>query len=561
MTLLLMLGPVAAGLAGTLAPAFGYLPALGGDAFSLAPWRALAETPGIARSAWLSLSTGLLSTLLSLIIALAIVAATQGTRSFALVSRALSPLLSLPHAAAAFGLAFLIAPSGWIMRWLSPWATGLDRPPDVLVVHDPAGLALVAGLVAKEVPFLLLMTLAALGQADARRARLAALSLGYGPMAGWAKAVGPAVYRQIRLPVFAVLAYAMSVVDVAQILGPTTPPPLSVRLVEWMRDPDLALRFKAAAGAVLQIGLVALALGLWRLGEIAVARLHRAWCWAGWRHAGDTAVRAAGGLAGLGLAGGMAVGLAGLAVWSVAGLWRFPDALPGTLTGRIWLREAGSILDPAATTCIIAGLAAAIALALTVACLQTEARRGTAHGNGVAAGRRARGLWLLYLPLLVPQTGFLFGLQIAVSAAGLPPGLAVVTAAHLVFVLPYVFLSLSGPWRAWDTRLGVAAGALGAGSAGVLWRVRLPMLAAPLLTAFAVGWAVSVGQYLPTLLLGAGRVATLTTEAVALAAGGDRRMIGVWALVQALAPLPAFALALGLPALIWRRRRGMTAAR
>ena len=34
--------------------------------------------------------------------------------------------------------------------------------------------------------------------------------------------------------------------------------------------------------------------------------------------------------------------------------------------------------------------------------------------------------------------------------------------------------------------------------AGVLWRVRLPMLLAPVLTAFAVGFAVSVGQYRPT---------------------------------------------------------------
>ena len=71
------------------------------------------------------------------------------------------------------------------------------------------------------------------------------------------------------------------------------------------------------------------------------------------------------------------------------------------------------------------------------------------------------------------------------------------------------------------------------------------MLLAPILTAAAVGFAVSVGQYLPTLLIGGGRVETLTTEAVALAAGGDRRLIGVYALMQTLAPFAGFALALG----------------
>ena len=83
------------------------------------------------------------------------------------------------------------------------------------------------------------------------------------------------------------------------------------------------------------------------------------------------------------------------------------------------------------------------------------------------------------------------------------------------------------------------------------------MLLAPILTAFAVGFAVSVGQYLPTLLVGGGRIQTLTTEAVALSAGGDRRAIGVFALAQTVAALLPFALALALPAFVWRNRRGV----
>jgi putative thiamine transport system permease protein len=83
------------------------------------------------------------------------------------------------------------------------------------------------------------------------------------------------------------------------------------------------------------------------------------------------------------------------------------------------------------------------------------------------------------------------------------------------------------------------------------------MLLRPVLTAAAVGFAVSVGQYLPTLLVGAGRVQTVTTEAVALASGGDRRVIGVYALVQTAAALAPFLLALALPRLLWRNRRGM----
>jgi putative thiamine transport system permease protein len=87
------------------------------------------------------------------------------------------------------------------------------------------------------------------------------------------------------------------------------------------------------------------------------------------------------------------------------------------------------------------------------------------------------------------------------------------------------------------------------------------MLLAPLLAAAAIGFAVSVAQYLPTLLLGGGRVETVTTEAVALAAGGNRRIVGVLATLQAGLPLLVFALAVALPALAHRRRRGLSVDR
>lgn len=127
--MLVMLGPVAAGLAGTLIPAFGYLPAAGLTEWSLDPFRSLLEWPGLVPAMRLSITTGLLATMLSLAAVTLLFAGWSGTRAFRLLERLLSPLLSVPHAAMAFGLAFLIAPSGWISRALSPWVTGWERPP------------------------------------------------------------------------------------------------------------------------------------------------------------------------------------------------------------------------------------------------------------------------------------------------------------------------------------------------------------------------------------------------------------------------------------------------
>ena len=66
---------------------------------------------------------------------------------------------------------------------------------------------------------------------------------------------------------YAVLAYALSVVDMAIVLGPTTPPTLAPLVFRWFQDPDLGMRFQAAAGAALQLGIVALAIAAWRALE------------------------------------------------------------------------------------------------------------------------------------------------------------------------------------------------------------------------------------------------------------------------------------------------------
>lgn len=549
LTLLAMLGPVVAGLAGTVLPAFGHLPAAGQIGPSLAPFVDLLNWPGLSGAVWLSLFTGLAATAISVVVVVLITAGWWGTRAFRSLERALSPLLSVPHAAAALGLAFLIAPSGWIARFVSPVLTGWDRPPDWLIVHDPWGLSLIAGLVAKEVPFLLLMTLAALGQSDATRSLRVAQALGYGRVTGWVRCVFPRVYPQIRLPVFVVLAFGMSVVDVAVILGPTTPSTLSVQIVRWMNDPDLAQRLTAAAAALLQLALVMAALGLWALGERAIAGMGRRAVRRGERGRLDPALRTAGLLAGSASALAIMAGLAGLTLWSFAGFWSFPDAFPETVSLRNWERHSQGVLDALADTATVALVAVAMALILVLGCLEAEYRSGRPLTH--------RGLWLIYLPLLIPQTAFLPGLQTLLLSLGAGTGRLPVIAAHLVFVLPYVFLSLGDPWRAWDVRHARVAAALGAAPNAVFWRIRLPMLLRPVLTAVAVGTAVSVGQYLPTLLIGGGRVATLTTEAVALASGGDRRAIGVYSITQTAAALLPFAAALAVPALLWRNRRGL----
>jgi putative thiamine transport system permease protein len=547
--ILLLTLPILAGLAGTVLPAFGYLPALGGEALSLEPWRMLLAQPGLMMSSITSLLVGLVASGIALLGVLLLFAGWAGTPAFRRIQHLVSPLLAVPHAAAAFGLAFLIAPSGFLARLVSPELTGWTRPPDLLIVNDSAGLAMMAGLIVKEMPFLFLMALAALPQADPARGRALAASLGYGRMAGFIYCVWPPLYRQMRLATFAVIAFSTSVVDVAAILGPTTPAPLGVRLVTWMNDPDLSTRFMASAGALLQLALTATAMLAW-LGVERLGAMVRDWARDdGLRFRRERWVVAFSAPPMLVASTATIAGLILLALWSVAGQWPFPDALPQALSLTGWMKQAPRLSGTLAATLGLAALSAFAALVIVVLCLMREDETGRRPGQ---AGRA-----LLYLPLIVPQAAFLFGLQFLLASTGSVGAWAPLVLVHLVFVTPYVFLSLSDAWRAFDRRYEAVAAGLGKGRWTILLSVRLPLLLRAVLTAFGVGFAVSVGLYLPTVLIGAGRIVTITTEAVALASSGDRRIIGIYAFLQMLLPLIGFAIATLVPALLWRNRRAL----
>ena len=387
-------------------------------------------------------------------------------------------------------------------------------------------------------------------ETDAAAGRLAvARTLGYRPIAAWLKAVAPALYPLIRLPVYAVVAYASAVVDMALILGPANPPPLSVAVLRWASDPNLSARFLASAGAVLQLLVTLAALALWWLGERALARLTRGWLVSGSRELAETPLRAVAGAA-MGMVAALSVlGLLCLALWSLAAAWRYPAALPTAWTLQHWMQHLPQLWSPMLSSLALGLASTGFSFLVALGALEHELATGRRPGWGA--------LLVLYLPLLVPPVAFLFGLAIAAEAVGLTPGFASVILAHVVLVLPYVYLSLSEPYRRLDPRWSQQAATLGISPLRTFLTVRLPLLLAPCLTAIAVGFAVSVAQYLPTQLVGAGRIATVTTETVALASGGERSAIGVSGLVQALLPAVGFALAMGLPRLLWHNRKAM----
>ena len=544
-----LLLPIGAGFLGTLLPAFGYLPAIGGREFGLAPWRALVAYPGFFISVATTLFTGIVTALLALLLAVGFCAFAHGRPWTRRIGSWLAPLLSTPHSAIAIGFAFLVAPSGWIVRAISPWLTGWALPPDIATIGDRTGFALISGLLLKEVPYLILMIVGALNQIPAQQHLAIARSLGYARAEAWLKTILPQVYPQIRLPIYAVIAFSLSVVDVALVLGPSNPPTLSALAVRWFTDADIQWYFPAAAAAMLQLLLVVGVIGLWFGAERVAKVVGRRWIVRGGRNGFGAAAAGMSAALTCTVFGLAIMAMLGMGLWSFASQWRFPDALPAEWSSANWINHLPDLAGPAWRTLVLGAAATSIALMLVTGCLENESRR---H---VRAGPVA--LWILYVPLLVPQVAFLFGAQVLLVRLDFDGTIKAVVWAHLVFVLPYLFLSLADPWRALDPRYARTAAGLGAAPSRIFFGVKVPLLLRPIAIACAIAFAVSVGLYLPTLFAGNGRVATLTTEAVTLSSGADRRVIALYALLQSSLPLVVYLAAALLPALLVTRRRDM----
>jgi putative thiamine transport system permease protein len=152
---------------------------------------------------------------------------------------------------------------------------------------------------------------------------------------------------------------------------------------------------------------------------------------------------------------------------------------------------------------------------------------------------------------MLPPVLWVVGVHGVALCTGLDASWAGVALAHTLAATPYVMIALSPAYSGFDPRLHQVTASLGHGRWVFLWRVKWPLLRAALASGLAIGFAVSVAQYLPTQFIGAGRISTVTLEAVTLAAGAHRSLTAAYAWLQWLLPVLMFALAawLGRPRL------------
>ena len=215
-----------------------------------------------------------------------------------------------------------------------------------------------------------------------------------------------------------------------------------------------------------------------------------------------------------------------LIVWSFANRWPMPDLLPRVLTLRgwerlfagyadIWQVTAGSILmslGVGAASTIIAAMAA------RAVCLYDFPGRQLFQGAAM-------------LPIIVPPTVFGMGSQILFIRLGISNTVWAVVIGHLIITLPFAFRTMLETTRLISNRLEEQARVLGASPGAAFVHGSLPALAPGLVSSLAISFLFSYAHYFLTLLLGGGRIQTLTVLVLPLIRGSDRTLSAVYAIV------------------------------
>ena len=534
--------------------------AVGEQMLDAAAWQALWADPQTWRAWGMTLWTGLASTALAWITVAHVLASGFIRQQLGRWLSHLPALLATPHAAMAIGLVLWLSPSGWALRLVSPGLTGFDAPPPWFTTQDPWGLGLILALWLKEVPFLLWVAATQMQREDLRRRWQAeyalAQTLGRTPAQAFAQIIWPQLAPRLRWPLLAVLAYGLTVVDMALIIGPATPPTLAVLAWQWLSDADLLTQSQGVAAAGWLTGTVLVA-GVLMVVALRVVAATRTFASRGNRRQSLASDREGSlpqktptwllhfcrrlppqpnAIWTTLLTTYAAVWFA-LTVGSVSGVWPFPQVWPELWTLGAWQQVASSA-HTVWTTLGLGVASASVCLLWSLAWLELAPRRW----------QQALQPWFL-LPLVLPSVLWVVGLYSLALHTRLEGQWLGLSLAHAVMVLPYVLLALVPAYQAVDPRQAALVASLGHGRWVYLWRVKWPLLQRAIASAWAVGFAVSVAQYLPTLYVGAGRFATVTTEAVTLAAGAQRSLMSAYAALQMLLPIAAFALAawLGMP--------------
>lgn len=372
-------------------------------ALSLTHWQALFADPQLPQALMATLVSTTIAAVGALLIALLVIVALWPGPKWQRMCARLPWLLAIPHVAFATSALLLFADGGLLYDYF-PYFT----PP-----MDKLGIGLGFTLAVKESAFLLWILAAVLSEKRLLQQLIVLDSLGYSRWQCLNWLLLPSVASALAMAMLAIVAWSLSVVDVAIILGPGNPPTLAVISWQWLTQGEADQQTKGALASLLLMLLLAayVLLGylLWRSWRRTIPRV-------------DGVRKPATPL------------LPGI---TLASLLPLTGVLCVVLLAI--LADQSTINSEALINSLTMGLVATfIALLLLLLWLEW--------------GPQRRQLWL-WLPILLPALPLVAGQYTLALWLNLDGSWTAVVWGHLLWVMPWMLFILQPAWQRIDSRL------------------------------------------------------------------------------------------------------------
>ncbi|TJX12885.1 ABC transporter permease subunit [Tissierella creatinini] len=224
-----------------------------------------------------------------------------------------------------------------------------------------------------------------------------------------------------------------------------------------------------------------------------------------------------------------------LVLWTFTSRWPWPNLFPTSFS----LRALEEVFAPYAN--LLPTLVSSILLSLTVALLSAIVGTMTARAL-VFYDFFGKGLikLLTMAPNIVPGTVFAMGIHVVFIRMSLADTLVGVIIVHLIYTLPYSINIMRDLTSSIGQQMELQAYVLGASPLKSFIYITLPLLAPGVLASMNMAYITSFSQYFLTLLIGGGKIRTLSTLMVPFIAKGDRSIGSAYALIFVLSTLTIF---------------------
>jgi putative spermidine/putrescine transport system permease protein len=226
-----------------------------------------------------------------------------------------------------------------------------------------------------------------------------------------------------------------------------------------------------------------------------------------------------------------------LPAWSFMGRWPWPGLLPQGFT----LRGMEELFS--GTSNLFSILFSSIMLSLTVAFLAALIGMMTARAL-LFYNFKGRKLisFAAVLPIIVPGTAFAMGIHVVFLHLGLADTFTGVVLVHLIYTLPYTVNIMTDVTASVGDGLELQGQVLGASPVQAFFRITLPLILPGVISSASMAYIISFSQYFLTLMIGGGKIKTLSIVMVPFIQSGDRTIASSYALVFVVSTLLIFLL-------------------